>query len=121
MLFRKALDSKVPTQTVKAVVSERKKQQARVVDIITAYQAGRCITALSRESSCNPPSLTKDGQMHHGNKADIVDCITTDKHKHRNRPNTTCTIIDGTALIRKMKPGSAATIKEYIDNILGHS
>ena len=118
MLFRKALDSKVPTQTVKAVVSERKKQQARVVDIITAHQAGRCITALSRESSCNPPSLTKDGHMHHGNKADIVDCITTDKHKHRNRPNATCTIIDGTALIRKMKPGLATTIKEYIDNIL---
>ena len=119
MLFRKALDKKKPTQTVKAVVSERKRQQACVVDILTAHQAGRFVTALSRESSENPPSLTRDGGMYHGNKADIVDCITSDQHKLKTRPNTTCSIIDGTALIRKITPGTATTIKEYIDNVLG--
>ena len=36
-LFRKALDTKKPKQSVKSVVSERKQQQARVVDIISAY------------------------------------------------------------------------------------
>ena len=56
LLFRKVLDTKMPTQTVKYVVTERKQQQ---VDILTVYQAGRDIQVLCCETSQYPPSLAK--------------------------------------------------------------
>ena len=119
MLFKKALETKKPTKSVKSVVSERKSRQARVIDIITAHQAGRDIVALSHECSQFPPSLTKDGAMYHGTKADLMDCILSeDHHKTKDHPNTTCTIIDGAALVRKVRPQSSATFREYIENEL---
>ena len=82
VLFKQALEAKKTGNSVKSVVSQRKKQTARVVDIITAHQAGRIITALSQESSEFPPSLTKDGEVHQGDKADLVNVIMTDKHRY---------------------------------------
>ena len=118
VLFRKVLDMKKPTKSVKSVISERKQQQARVVDIISSHQSGREITTLSHESSLLPPSLTKDGEMFHGDKCDIVDCFIPKEHKHKKHPNVSCAIIDGAALVRKLKPTCSATFGEYIDNEL---
>ena len=103
---------------MKSVVSQRKKQTARVVDIISAHQAGRNITALSYESSEFPPSLTKDGEMHHGDKADLVNIIVSDNHRYSEHPDTTCVVIDGAAMVRKNKPQNSTTIGEYIDDEL---
>ena len=64
-------------------VSERKKQHARFAEIINADKAGRYITALSHESSTFPTSITKDGEMFHANKADLVDCIVTKAQESR--------------------------------------
>ena len=117
-LFRQALDTKKPKKSVKSVISERKQQQARVVDIISAHQAGRTVTALSHQSSLAPPSLTKDGEMFHGTKADIVHCIVRKEQKYKKHPTKSCTIIDGVMLVRKLKPFSSSTVGEYIDNEL---
>ena len=51
--FRNALDTKKPD-----AISERKQLQACVLDVVSAHQAGRNITALSHETSALPPSLT---------------------------------------------------------------
>ena len=118
VLFKQALETKKTGNTVKSVVSQRKKQTARVVDIISAHQAGRIITALSHESSEFPPSLTKDGEMHHGDKADLVNVIVTDKHRYSKHPDVTCIVIDGAAMVRTSKPRNSTTIGEYIDHEL---
>ena len=121
MLFKKALESKKPTKTVKSVVAERKQQQARVLEIVSAHEAGRTITALSRESSIYPPSLTKDGTMHHGSKADLVDLIVCNEQRVTSYPDVTCVIIDGAALVRKIIPRQSSTIGEYIETELKES
>ena len=86
-----------------------------MVDIISAYQAGRNITSLSHELSLFSPSLTKYGEMFQGDKSDIVDCIVPKEHKHKKHPSVSCMIIDGAALVRKLKPISSATFSEYIE------
>ena len=72
----------------------------------------------SHESSLASPSLTKDGELFHGTKADIVDCSVRKEHKYTKHPATSCTIIDGAMLVRKLKPFSSSTVGvgEYIDN-----
>ena len=72
----------------------------------------------SHESSLASPSLTKDGELFHGTKADIVDCSARKEHKYTKHPTTSCAIIDGAMLVRKLKPFSSSTVGvgEYIDN-----
>ena len=86
-----------------------------MVDIIITQQAGRNITSLSHELSLFSPSLTKYGEMFQGDKSDIVDCIVPKEHKHKKHPSVSCMIIDGAALVRKLKPISSATFGEYIE------
>ena len=86
-----------------------------VVDIISSYEAGRTVTALSYESLPFPPSLTKDGQMFHGVKADVVvPCIVDEKSYYKEHPYTTCIIIDGASLVGKLKPTFFSNFDECI-------
>ena len=85
-----------------------------VVDIISSYEAGRTVTALSYESFPFPPSLIKDGKkMFHGVKADVVPCIVDEKFDYKEHPYTTCIIIDGASLVEKLKPTFFSNFDEY--------
>ena len=52
--------------------------------------------------------------MHHGTKSDLVDLVVRNEHKSKTYPDVTCVIIDGAALVRKVKPQMFSTIGEYI-------
>ena len=56
--------------------------------------------------------------MHHGDKADLVNVIVTDKHRYSKHPDVTCIVIDGAAMVRTNKPRNSTTIGEYIDHEL---
>ena len=60
-------------------------------------------------------SLTKDGEMFHGDRSDIVDCIVPKEHTHKKHPSVSCMIIDGAALVRKLQTIFSATFGEYIE------
>ena len=107
--------------TEKAVMSDLKSQQGKVVDIITAHQAGRPIEelVLSHESSPYPPSLTRKGLMHQGTKSDILDCIAPVEVRTRVRPNTTVAILEGSVLVRQLRPGVSVYIRDYVDQVFG--
>ena len=64
----------------------------RVFEIVSAHEAGRTITALSRESPSYPQSLTKEGTMHYAIKTDLVDLAVSREQRVVPVP-----VIDGAA------------------------
>ena len=84
---------------MKTIISERKEQQARVLDIINAYLARIFVTALSNESAYFPPSLMKNEDMHCRAKSALVDLIIQANNKINKRSNDTCSIVDVAALV----------------------
>ena len=77
-LIRDEVDRKQAKPTERSIVSDMKSQQVKLIDIISAHQAGRPnldAEVLSHENSLLPPTLTNKGNMHHGNKADILKLI----------------------------------------------
>ena len=61
----------------KSEVSVIKSQQAKTSQILLAANSGHVINdyVFSHENSTLPPSLTRKGSLHHGNKSAILDCI----------------------------------------------
>ena len=90
--------------------------------IIHALQAGRVIDypLFSRENSGNPPALaTGNGEMFHGTKSDLMHCLLDYVTTQTERPVApTGIIIDASFLIQTLKPGTAKTVGEYIDNVI---
>lgn len=95
-----------------------KDQQAKVIQLLLAVHSGRKIDegVFSHESSPHPPSLTRRGKMHHGNKSEILDCIVTRDLDNR-RPLTTAAVLDGAVLVQMLRPGSAVTFGQYFTDV----
>ena len=66
--------------------------------------------------STYPPSLTRKGSLHHGNKSEILDCIVP-ADLDNQRPVTTPAVLDGAVLIQMLRPGSAVTIRDYYTDV----
>lgn len=95
-----------------------KDQQANVTQLLMAVQSGRTIneSVFSHETSRHPPSLTRRGQMHHGTKSEILDCIVP-KTLDNQRPATTAAVLDGPLLVQMLRPGGAVTIGQYFTEV----
>ena len=102
----------------KSEVAVVKDQQAKVTQLLLAVHSGRAIneSVFSHESSPHPPSLTRKGQMHHGTKSEILDCIVP-KNLDNHRPVTTAAVLDGAVLVHMLRPGSAVTIGHYFTDV----
>lgn len=102
----------------KSDVAAYKDQQAKVTHLLLAAQSGRSIneSVFSHECSLYPPSLTRKGQMHHGLKSEILDCIVP-KEMESGRPATTAAVLDGAVLVQMLRPGSSVTIGQYFSNV----
>lgn len=115
-LFKSAIISQ-PRQKFDAV--EHKDQQTKITQLLLAAHSGRTIdeTVLSHESTYFPPSLTRRGRMHHGNKSEILDCIIPADLENQRRPVTTSAVLDGAVLINMLCPGNAYTIGQYFNDV----
>ena len=89
--------------------------------IIHALQAGRVIDypLFSGENSGNPPALaTGNGEMFHGTKSDLMHCLLDYVTTQTERPVAPTGIIIDASFIQTLKPGTAKTVGEYIDNVI---
>lgn len=102
----------------KSEVAVVKDQQAKISQLLLAVHSGRKIDegVFSHESSPHPPSLTRKGKMHHGNKSEILDCIVP-RDLDNHRPVTTAAVLDGAVLVQMLRPGSAVTIGQYFTDV----
>ena len=102
----------------KSEVSLIKNQQARTTQILLAANSGRIINdyVFSHESSTLPPSLTRKGSLHHGNKSEILDCIVH-ADLDNQRPVTTDAVLYSAVLIKLLCPGSSMTIRDYATDV----
>lgn len=67
------------------------------------------------KASPTPPSLSRKGQMYHGTKSDILPLLEAEAPPGpSSKPPTDAAVLDGPAIIHLIKPGTAATIGEYI-------
>lgn len=113
-LFKTALSQ--PRQ--KSVVAVMKDHQSKVTQILLAAHSGRKMdsTVFSHETSEHPPSLTKNGNLHHGTKSEILDCILPADLDNR-KAETTAAVLDGAVLVRMLRPTNSVTIADYIANV----
>ena len=65
-----------------------------------------------------PPSLSTDGHLRSGCKADLVKCLEDLVDTVEARPNTDVTIIDGPALINQLGPKKCKNAVEYAESIV---
>ena len=83
--------------------------------VLLAANSGRVIndSFFSHESSKSPPSLTRKGEIYHGIKSEILQCIVP-PHLENHRPVTTAAVLDEAVLVHLIRPRSAITIENYI-------
>lgn len=62
-----------------------------------------------------PPTLAQSGKIRQGQKSDLVKCMERLVEKKIDAPQVEATIIDGAVIVQILKPGMAATFKEYAD------
>ena len=62
-----------------------------------------------------PPTLAQAGKIRQGQKSDLVKCMERLVEKKIDAPQVEATIIDGAVIVQILKPGMAATFKEYAD------
>ena len=88
-----------------------------MIQLLLAANSGRKIDkdVFAHESSANPPSLCRKGQMFHGTKADILPLLEAESPSGpSSRPATDAAVLDGPAIVQLIKPGNSVTIGEYI-------
>ena len=102
----------------KSEVAILKDQQEKVTHLLMAVNSRRDIneSVFSHESSPHPPSLTRNGKMHHGTKCDILDCFVP-LDLDNVRPVTTAAILDGAVLVHMLRPKNVTTIGHYFKDV----
>ena len=109
-LFRNVLKAK---RKKKSVASALKEELSKSSQILLAAQAGRDIPeeTFGHENCEYPPSLLKNGQLYHGSKSEILDCLKEGLDMD-SRPNSTGIILDGAVVIQMLHPRNTVTFEE---------
>ena len=71
----------------------------------------------AHENQATPPSLSMDGNLRLGSKADLLDCLELDKIQSTNTPVVTAKLFDGAAVVQMLNPGTAKTFQEDADTV----
>ena len=69
-----------------------------------------------QEIPLHPPSLSKNGEIRTGSKADLLHCmplVTSEK----DEVNTEASVLEGSVLVNILKPGAANTFEEYSETV----
>jgi hypothetical protein len=103
----KLLKDKPTTTKTKNIQSREKLSNSIGSRILLASNSGREILAslFAHEASTFPPSLTKNNQMYHAPKSELVDLLTAGiEGIQRNRPPASCFILDGCFIPEHLSP-----------------
>ncbi|KAK3732423.1 hypothetical protein QZH41_018359, partial [Actinostola sp. cb2023] len=63
-----------------------------------------------------PPSLSQQGQLRQGNKADLVKCLTGTTEVVEC-PQVDAKVIDGAVIVQMLNPKTASTFREYVATV----
>ena len=98
-----------------------KQERSQYIQMLLSAQVGREMTekAFGNESNQYPPSLTRNGEMYFGTKADLLVPLEKDLPQTTTFPNVYGEIIDGCVLLRLIPPIKDSTFSQYMVNLTG--
>ena len=69
------------------------------------------------ENQSFPPSLSQQGNLHHGSKSDLLECFKKLCPAQEDVPDADVLILDGAAIVNMPKPDARQTFQDYTDNV----
>ncbi|ELU15800.1 hypothetical protein CAPTEDRAFT_215744 [Capitella teleta] len=114
-LFKDVLKSK--SKSTKATISALKDEHSKASYLLLAAQGGRPISddLFGHESSKFPPALTKDGEIDHSTKSEILDCLCVQEKQVAS--DTTCALLDGAVVVQMVRPKNSTTFGDYCADV----
>ncbi|KAL8586162.1 hypothetical protein ACOMHN_057724 [Nucella lapillus] len=70
------------------------------------------------ENQACPPALSDGGSLCTGTKSDLLTCLEEVSDAKTETPVTTCSVLDGAAIIQMLKPAASKTFEEYAQQIV---
>ena len=73
----------------------------------------------SHETLQYPPALARSGEMHSGNKSDLVKCIQPLSYTETvsNQPKVPAVVLEGSVLVNLAKPKKNQSFKDYATDV----
>ena len=69
------------------------------------------------ENQSFQPSLSQQGNLHHGSKSDLLECFEKLCPAQEDVPGADVLILDGAITVNMLKPGACQTFQDYVDNV----
>ena len=117
-MFYGAADSLKP-QAEKQRTTELKSDRNLFSRLYIASQRrdGDLGTFFSHENQPQPPSLSKNGKMRQGDKADLIDCLEAVSPAQKTAPTVDAKVFDGGAVVNFLQGIPGKTFQEYGQDI----
>ena len=64
------------------------------------------------ENQACPPSISDMGQLPHGSKSDLMECLTKSSQPESIHPGIDAKVLDGAAIVHMVRPGACRTFEE---------
>ena len=117
-----ALFSRPPGKTrskKQAQVSELKADCSLFSRLYIACQSrkGDLQDFFSHENQPWPPSLSQQGQLRKGNKADLIRCLQGTTETTAEGPLVDAKVFDGAVVVQILHPKTALTFQEYVETV----
>ena len=65
------------------------------------------------ENQSYPPSLSQNGCLRHGKKADLLSCLENEVDSKRQASECDVIILDGAVIVNMIQPTGCKTFKDY--------
>ena len=104
------------TKTEKKQLKNDRKLFAQLY-IVTQVRGGDIKELFTHETRKEPPSLSKEGEIRSGNKADLLPCIKGDMTLSATEPVTEAAVLEGSVLVNIIKPETSKTFQDYADGV----
>ena len=65
------------------------------------------------ENQAYPPSISGMGQLLHGSKSDLMECLTNSSQSASVHPGMDVKVLDRAAIVQMVRPGACRTFEEY--------
>ena len=74
----------------------------------------------SHENQAAPSTLSTEGKIRLGVKADLLRCLGSDLLEENVKIHPDATILDGAAVVQMLNPGASRTFQEYMEKVCLH-